>query len=82
MRLQFHVAGLLLLASLLASLLSALPGTFALKFDLEATYPGSIDHRRCVSQFIAKDTLVSGNVEVGDGTGQRVDVEVGQNDAT
>lgn len=64
-------------ASLVALLvLFLLAPASALKFDLEATYPGSIDHRKCVSQFIAKDTLVSGSVEVGDGANQRIDIEV------
>ncbi|KAI9011737.1 endoplasmic reticulum vesicle protein 25 [Hyaloraphidium curvatum] len=63
----------LLVAALLVAFFG---GVHGLKFDLEATYPGSLDHRKCVSQFIAKDTLVSGSVEVGEGQHQRVDVEI------
>ncbi|KAI9100475.1 endoplasmic reticulum vesicle protein 25 [Phlyctochytrium arcticum] len=49
----------------------------AVKFYVHATHnPGT---RRCISQFIADDKLVIGNIEISDGDFQKIDVEVFDN---
>ena len=65
-------ACLILLAGLYWSL-----GCAAVKFDLPAVTPDHIEHsKRCLSQYVPKDTLVFARVNVGPGYNQRVDIEV------
>ncbi|KAJ3004288.1 UNVERIFIED_CONTAM: hypothetical protein HDU68_005192, partial [Siphonaria sp. JEL0065] len=58
------------LIALLATLASAL------KFELASAPPGG--NRRCVKQYIVKDTLVVGHYEIGPDphNSQRIDVEI------
>ncbi|KAI7855880.1 emp24/gp25L/p24 family/GOLD-domain-containing protein [Circinella umbellata] len=65
-------ACLILLAGLYWSL-----GCAAVKFDLPAVTPDHIEHsKRCLSQYVPKDTLVFARVNVGPGYNQRVDIEI------
>ena len=65
-------ACLILLAGLYWSL-----GCAAVKFDLPAVTPDHIEQsKRCLSQYVPKETLVFARVNVGPGYNQRVDIEV------
>lgn len=60
----------LLLAAVLISVASAV------KFDLTAATPANVEStKRCLSQYVTKDTLVFATVNVGPGYNQRVDLE-------
>lgn len=49
----------------------------AVKFDLTAALPAHVENtKRCLSQYVPKDTLVLATVNVGPGYNQRVDLEV------
>lgn len=62
---------LLVVACFLSSL------TLAVKFDLHAVAPANTESgKRCLSQYVPKDTLVLATVNVGTGYNQRVDLEV------
>ncbi|KAJ3144697.1 vesicle coat component [Geranomyces variabilis] len=62
------------LAALIFVLITTLVGVCdALKFDLQATNPGT---RRCVAQFISDKQMVVGTVSAADGERMKVDIEV------
>ncbi|TPX41810.1 hypothetical protein SeMB42_g05273 [Synchytrium endobioticum] len=61
--------------ALVLLVLATASGIHAVKFDL-AALPPPAGFSRCVSQYIGKDVLVSGTIDVGDGPHQRVDVEI------
>ncbi|KAK9728632.1 vesicle coat component [Basidiobolus ranarum] len=49
--------------------------TQALKFDLQA-YPTSYNVKKCISQWVPRDTLVMVTIKAGQGYNQRIDVEI------
>lgn len=60
------------------TLLTLLPLTHALKFDLDARHGSSSKNERCIRNFVAKDTLVlvTAIVDGQKGDGQMVNMHV------
>ncbi|KAJ3416402.1 U2 snRNP-associated SURP domain-containing protein [Chytridiales sp. JEL 0842] len=63
-----------LLLTLLLIALFYIPATQAVKFELPASHGSG--NRRCIQQYMNKDTLAVGHFEVGPGEHMKIDVEI------
>ncbi|KAJ3070961.1 vesicle coat component [Quaeritorhiza haematococci] len=60
----------------LFAVLVFLQSVVAVKFELLAEPQGSDANKRCISQFIGRDTYVVGTAEISDGYNQNIELEI------
>ncbi|KAI9023662.1 emp24/gp25L/p24 family/GOLD-domain-containing protein [Phycomyces nitens] len=68
---------------LLVLILGVLTVVKAVKFDLVAVTPDRAkENKRCLSQYVPKDTMILATVRIGQGYNQRVDLEIADDSPT